>query len=94
MTGVDHSILDWLGEHNIVITPRVIFDNLERELPEAEVPSYRHVSRRVKFLADEVGVLKRYEGKRGKYMLSELGRRYLNDDLADDERERLANLDE
>ncbi len=94
MTGVDRSILEWLGEYDIVITPRVIYENLERELPEAEIPSYRHVSRRVQFLADEVGVLTKYRGKRGKYMLSDLGKRYLNGELSEDEREKLAKLED
>lgn len=93
MTNVDHSILEWLDENDIVFTPKVIYANLENELPDIELPSYRQVSRRVKFLSDEAGILTRYKGKRGKYMLSELGKRFLADDLTDEERLRLADLD-
>ncbi len=93
MTNVDRSILEWLDENSIVFTPKVIYDNLERELPDMELPSYRQVSRRVKFLADEAGILTRYKGQRGKYMLSDIGRKYLDGELTDEERERLADLD-
>lgn len=92
LTGVDRTLLDWLEKHNIVFTPRILHDNLRRDLTEPEVPSYSQVSRRIRLLA-AAGLLDQYDDERGKYNLSELGSEYLEGDIPDDERERLATLD-
>lgn len=89
MTRVDHYLLEWLGEHNIVFTPRVLYANIDRELADYEAPSYSHVTRRVRFLTDEAHILERYQGERGNYALSDLGKRLIDEDLTEDDRERL-----
>lgn len=93
MTRVDHHLLDWLSEYNIIFTPRVLYANIDRELADHEAPSYSQVKRRIRFLTDEANLLERYQGERGNYVLSDLGERFIQDDLTDDERERLAELD-
>lgn len=92
LTGVDRTLLEWLYERDVVFTPRLLHDNLERELPDPEAPSYSQVARRVRTLR-EAGLLDPYDDQRGKYTLSELAERLLEDDLADDEREELVRFD-
>lgn len=90
MTGVDRLILEWLGETDIIITPKLLYENLERDLSDPELPSEPHLARRVRYLED-VGILEM--PRRGKYMLSDLGRRFLADELSEDEREYLITLE-
>lgn len=93
MTGVDRAVLDWLDEYDIVFSPQILHANFEREMLDGEPPSYSQVSRRIRFLTDEVGLLERWRDERGKYVLSELGKRYLEDGLSDEERRVLAGID-
>lgn len=93
MTGVDRAILDWLDSYDIVFTPTVIHENLRRELSEKESPSYSQIARRLRFLRDEAGLLKSWGEEQGRYVLSETGRRYLNNELSDEERSKLADLE-
>lgn len=91
MTSVDNTILSWLEQHDVVITPSVLFENLRRDLTEAEAPSQSHLSRRLRMLR-AAGLLEKWDGQRGKYVLSDLGRAFLDNQLPDDDREQLANL--
>lgn len=90
MTRVDGVILAWLDSNDIVFTPSTLHANLERDLPDEDVPSYSQVSRRVRSLQD-TGLLDQYGSSRGKYNLSDLGTRLLEDDLTEDEVIRLSD---
>ncbi len=91
-TGVDDVVLRYLEETDIVFTPRILYDNLERDLTDPETPSYSQVSRRVRTLR-KAGLLDYHAGESGKYVLGDLGRRYLEDELEEREREWLASID-
>lgn len=92
LTGVDRVVLDWLRENDIVFSPTVLHHNLERDLSDPEVPSYSQLARRVRILRG-VGLLEPYDDEHGKYELSDLGKRFLDGELEDEERERLATID-
>jgi len=92
LTSVDADILEWLESHDAVYTPRSLYYSLERASENA-VPSYSQVSRRVRTLTD-AGLLERYDDTRGQYCLSDLGRRYLDDDLEAEEWEEIASFDD
>lgn len=93
MTRVDHYLIDWLSNHNIVFTPRMMYVNLDRELSEFDAPSYSQVKRRITFLTEEANILEQYRDERGHYALTNFGERLVQEDLSEDEREQLANLD-
>lgn len=90
VTGVDQIILDWLHEHDVVITPKLLYDNFERDLTDPELPSYSQIKRRIVTLRT-AGLVEHY-GDRGKYQLSDLGRRLMEDELEEDERLELATM--
>ena len=92
LTSVDMDILRLLDRHDVVYTPRTIHDSMKRAGGFDSIPSYSQTSRRVRALTD-AGLLERFDDARGRYCLSSLGRRYLDDDLDSDEREELASLE-
>lgn len=91
VTGVDRALLEWLSRNDIVFSPSILDANLKRDLPEKEAPGYSQVSRRVRALYN-AGFLERFGETQGKYVLSDLGRRFVEDDLDLDEREELSEL--
>jgi hypothetical protein len=93
MSGVDHLILDWLEENDVVVKPSILAVNLSRDLPEDEVPSTSQVRRRMKYLEREAGLLEQYGDVRGQYILSEKGWRFIEDNMSQEEREELAKLE-
>lgn len=78
MTGVDDTILQWFSANDVIVLPKILCDNMERDLGEGEAPSYSHVSRRCRVLR-KAGLLELWKGDRGKYHLSDMGREFLED---------------
>lgn len=90
LTATDRQLLKWVDEYDIVFTPMILQKNLERDNPEL-APSYSQVSRRVRTL-ETAGLLEQWDEKRGRYVITELGRDVANDDLDDDDLEHLASI--
>lgn len=84
----DVDILDFLNEHTIEdfeAPPTAIAINME--LAEGTVWN------RVRVLND-AGLIERTDEKRGYYRITAMGRRYLADELTDDEREHLEDFNQ
>ncbi|WP_330633631.1 hypothetical protein [Halocatena halophila] len=92
MTRVDLHLIEFLSDHDIVFTPRMMFINLERELSELDAPSYSQIKRRILFLTD-ANILEQYRDERGHYLLTDLGTRLIREDLREDDKEHLAALE-
>lgn len=81
MMRADLYVLDLLDGVDIALSPLVISFELDYDGD--------YMSARCRAL-DEAGLVeKAREGKRGLYQITDLGRRYLDEDLSDEERERL-----
>jgi hypothetical protein len=90
MTGVDRLILDWMYSNDVVIKPKLLLANLEREYSPEEAPSYSQIVRRCRFLRERAGLVEHFsDDYSGELLLSDLGRRFQEDDLTDDERKAL-----
>ncbi|WP_226043316.1 winged-helix domain-containing protein [Natrinema sp. DC36] len=77
MTGNDDSILEYLEERDVALSPRGLDINLERE---GIGISYRTINRRLKQL-HEKGLVKKVNGDSGWYAISDKGRKYLAEEL-------------
>lgn len=92
VTGVDRLLLEWLSDNDIVFSPSILHANLQRDLAEAEAPSYSQVSRRTRALHN-VEFLQEWGDTQGKYVLTDLGRRFEAGELTEPERAELAEID-
>lgn len=92
LTGVDRVLLEWLSDTDIVFSPAILHQNLKRDLSESEVPSYSQVKRRTRAIYN-AGFLEQWGETQGKYVLTDLGHRFVSDDLTNEEREKLAEMD-
>lgn len=84
----DHTILDYLAGHDrdeFMQPPMVVAMNIDM--------SESHVRRRLVAMAD-AGLLDRVGGEKGYYQLSELGWRYLANELTESEFEELEEADQ
>lgn len=86
MSKYDTPILRALRESGFALPPAVIDYNLESR-HGIEI-SYSTINRRLKYLSDASLVVKEYEDG-GYYGLTELGERYLDNELSDDEIETI-----
>ncbi|MGQ3723476.1 winged-helix domain-containing protein [Natrialba aegyptia] len=77
MTGNDDSILEYLAERDVALSPRGLDINLERE---GIGISYRTINRRLKQL-HEKGLVEKVDGDKGWYIISDKGHKYLEGDL-------------
>lgn len=77
MTGNDDSILEFLGERDVALSPRGLDINLERE---GIAISYRTINRRLKQL-HEKGLVEKVNEDRGWYVISDKGQKYLAGEL-------------
>lgn len=92
LTATDREILEFLGENDVVFSPKSLFLSLERDASEdVATPSYSQIARRTRFLTDEAGFLARIET--GKYALADLGRRWLDDELSEGEWRELEKIE-
>ncbi|MFC6720883.1 winged-helix domain-containing protein [Natrialbaceae archaeon GCM10025810] len=73
MTGNDDSILEFLGERDVALSPRGLDINLGREGVSI---SYRTIHRRLKQL-HEKGLVEKVDEERGWYIITDKGRAYL-----------------
>jgi hypothetical protein len=90
ITGVDRLILDWMYANDVVIKPKLLLANLERDYSPEEAPSYSQMVRRCRFLRERAGLLEHFsEDYSGELVLSDLGRRFQEDELTEDERKAL-----
>lgn len=87
MTRGDNEILDFLAGHEIdefMQPPTAVAENIDM--------SKSHVQRRLQAMTD-AGLLDRVGGEKGYYQLSELGWRYLANELTESEFETLEEAD-
>jgi len=77
MTGNDDSILEFLDERDVALSPRGLDINLDRE---GIGISYRTINRRLKRLHEE-GLVEKADEERGWYAITDKGRKYLEGDL-------------
>lgn len=83
----DHDILDFLNSHELddfQVGPTAVAVNVG--LSEGTVWN------RVRVL-NAAGLIERTDEDRGYYMITNMGKRYLTDDLLDEERQQLENFD-
>ena len=85
MAKADDYILELLATAGIAANPATISYNIDYDRS--------YVSSRCREL-DQAGLLDREDEARAMYRITDLGERYLNDDLTDQERERLDDLDD
>ena len=78
MTGNDDTILEFLHEKQVALSPTGLHINLDREGYDI---SYSTVKRRLGHLED-VNLVDKLERKGGYYILTEKGQRYLSGDLS------------
>jgi len=72
MSQVDDVVLEWLDEQDIAATPKVIHTNLDTAV------SYSQVNRRL-WKLEENNLVERDPERNDYYVISDLGRKYLND---------------
>ncbi|WP_152417978.1 helix-turn-helix domain-containing protein [Haloferax elongans] len=72
MSKVDDTLLEWLDDHDIAATPKVICVNLETAV------SYSQVNRRL-WRLEENDMVFRDPDRNDYYAITDLGRRYLHD---------------
>ncbi|GAA0240770.1 winged-helix domain-containing protein [Haladaptatus pallidirubidus] len=84
MTGNDDTILEYLHEKQVALSPTGLHINLDREGYNI---SYSTVKRRLGHLED-VNLVERIDRKGGYYILTEKGQRYLSGDLGTEELEK------
>lgn len=72
MSTVDDIVLEWLDEHDIAATPKVIHTNLETPV------SYSQVNRRL-WKLEENGLVEHDPERNDYYAITEKGRTYLHD---------------
>lgn len=72
MSKVDDILLEWLDEHDIAATPKVIHTNLNTAI------SYSQVNRRLRKLETN-NLVKRDSNRNNYYAITDHGHRYLHD---------------
>lgn len=72
MSKVDDILLEWLDEHDIAVTPKVIHANLDTGV------SYSQVNRRL-WKLETNGLVEKDPERNDYYAITDLGRTYLHD---------------
>jgi len=84
MTRADDYILELLDNADIAANPATISYNIDYDRS--------YISKRCRIL-DAAGLVNREDADRAMYRITDLGRRYLDDELTSSEEEDLADLD-
>lgn len=95
MNSLDETILEFLAAlgtpagESVALTPADIHENLS-DIRDEHNKSYNTVSRHMQIL-DSAGFLDQPNNGRSSYQLTELGFRYVDNELTDEEREKIAD---
>jgi DNA-binding PadR family transcriptional regulator len=88
MTGNDDTLLEFLNQYPLALKPADIEYNI-RTRTNAKI-STSTINRRLRKLI-KAGLVEKEHEEGGRYAITDRGRRYLDDDLSEDERAQVEN---
>lgn len=97
MTRVDHLILEVFNQTRVPMKQRAIRVAMVEIFGAETAASETHIYRRLSVLEGDAGLLERTDGSEegipeGYYRLTELGERFIDDNLTEDESNRLSSI--